>query len=48
MSKVIDFLKGKKTFIVGGLLILLGILQGDTETILEGLGLMTLRAGLGK
>lgn len=40
------FLKGKKTFIVGCLLILLGLLQKNNEMVLEGLGFITLRAGL--
>ena len=48
MTKVIEFLKGKRTFVVGGLLVLLGILQGETAMILEGLGLITLRLGINK
>ena len=48
MNTIISFLSGKKTFIIGGLMILLGILQGDNQLILEGFGLITLRLGLAK
>lgn len=46
MDKLImvwEFLKGKKTFITGLLMISLGILQKNDSLILEGIGLMTLR-----
>ena len=43
-----NFLKGKKTYIVGILFIVLGLLQGDNTMVLEGLGFMTLRAGISK
>lgn len=46
MTKVLNFLKGKKTIIVGCLMALLGIFQGDKEMILEGLGLIFLRTGI--
>lgn len=42
----VDFLKGKKTYIVGILMIVLGYLNGDQKMILEGIGLITLRAGI--
>ena len=42
------FLKGKKTHIVGLLMILLGFLQADNTLIMEGLAFMTLRAGISK
>lgn len=48
MMQFIDFLKGKKTYIVGSLMIILGLLQGDNQMIFEGLGLITLRAGVAK
>lgn len=48
MSQIIDFLKGKKTYIIAVLMIVLGILQGDNQLILEGLAMMTLRAGISK
>lgn len=45
---VINFLRGKKTYIIGGLMIILGILQNDNQMILEGIGFITLRAGVSK
>lgn len=45
---ILNFLKGKKTYIVGLLMMALGLLQGDTVLMLEGLGLITLRAGVNK
>ena len=44
----LDFLKGKKTYIIAILMILLGFLNNDQKLILEGLGLFTLRAGISK
>ena len=41
-----NFLKGKKTYIVGLLMIALGLLTADNPLVLEGLGLITLRAGV--
>lgn len=46
--KVINFLKGKKTYIVAALMVALGLLQGDQRMVLEGLGLVTLRLGIAK
>lgn len=48
MTKILSFLSGKKTYIVGILSIVLGILNGDTELIMTGLAAMTLRAGINK
>ena len=48
MKKVISFFKGKKTYVVGILMIVLGLLQGDNTLVLEGLGLVSLRAGVSK
>ena len=45
---IINFLRGKKTYIVGILMVILGFLQEDSELILEGVGFVTLRAGIGK
>ena len=45
---IIDFLSGKKTYIVGILTIILGLLNGDTQMVMTGLGLITLRAGVAK
>ncbi len=54
-----DFLSGKKTYIVAGLMVIVGIVEGLTGggwggvmenalVILNGLGLGTLRAGVAK
>lgn len=48
MSKIIDFLSGKKSYIVGILMIVLGLLNGDNEILLQGVAVMTLRAGISK
>lgn len=39
-------LDGRKTYIVGILSILLGIVQGDTQLILQGLGFIGLRLAI--
>jgi len=48
MSKIVDFLKGKKSYIVGILMIVLGLLQNDNALVMQGLSVITLRAGIGK
>ena len=48
MENLKTFLSGKKTYVVGILMIALGLLQKDNQLILEGLGLLTLRAGISK
>ena len=48
MNKVIDFFYGRKTYITGAVMSLLGLLQGDTEMVMQGLGLIFLRAGIAK
>lgn len=48
MQKLILFFQGKKTYAIGVLMILLGVLQGDSKLILEGIGFITLRAGMKK
>jgi len=45
---VVGFLSGKKTYFIGALMIALGLLQGDNQMVLEGLGLITLRLGVAK
>ncbi len=40
------YLQGKKTYIVGSLMILLGYMTNNNEMILQGLGLITLRMGI--
>lgn len=44
---IISFLVGKKTYIVGSLMIVLGLLTGNNDMVLQGLGLMTLRSAIG-
>jgi hypothetical protein len=41
-----DFLKGKKTYIVGLLMIILGLINNDRQMVLDGLGFITVRAGI--
>ena len=48
INKVKSLLSGKKTYIVGILMIALGYTSGDNTLILEGLGLISLRAGVAK
>lgn len=43
-----DFLCGKKTYIIGLLMIILGYLQENTPMIMEGLAIITLRMGISK
>lgn len=45
---LINFLKGKKTFVVGLLMVALGYLTGDNGLILEGLGFITMRSAVAK
>jgi hypothetical protein len=46
--KIIEMLKGNKTYIIGVLMILLGLLQGNNEMLLQGTGFITLRLGIAK
>jgi hypothetical protein len=48
LVKTVVFLQGKKTYLVGSLMILLGYLQGNNQLVLEGLSVVTLRAGIKK
>lgn len=41
-------LKGKKAYLVGVLTIMLGLLTSDNAVILNGLAIITLRAGISK
>jgi hypothetical protein len=41
-----DFFKGKKTIIVGTLMIILGLYNNDNQMILEGIGFITIRSGV--
>jgi hypothetical protein len=46
VKKVRDFLKGKKTFAIGVLMIALGLLTEENTMVLEGIGFITLRAAI--
>lgn len=46
MNKIIQFLKGKKTYIVGIAGIIYGLYSGSNDMVLIGLGLMGLRNGI--
>lgn len=48
VNTIISFLSGKKTFIVGILTIVLGLLNGDNALVLQGLSVMTLRSAISK
>ena len=45
---IINFLRGKKAYIVGTLMVILGILQSNNDMILQGLSVITIRAGIAK
>ena len=46
MKGIKVFFIGKKTYIVGVLMIALGLLQGDNQMVLTGIGFITLRAAV--
>lgn len=48
MHKVLDFFAGKKSYIVGALMVALGLLNGDNDMVLQGIAVVTLRAGIAK
>lgn len=48
LEHLVDFFDGKKTYIVGTLMIILGLLNGDNKMILDGVGFMTVRAAISK
>lgn len=45
---IMDFFAGKKTYIVGFLMILLGLINGDNKMVLDGVGFITMRAAIAK
>lgn len=47
MKAIISFLSGKKTYIIGSLMIALGLLTGNNQMVLEGVGFITLRSAVG-
>ena len=48
MKQIIEFLSGKKSYLVGALMIALGCLTDNGQMILEGVAIITLRAGVSK
>ena len=46
MKEILEYLKGKKSYITGLLAIAYGVYFKDTEAVLLGLGLMSLRNGI--
>lgn len=48
MTNIIAFFSGKKSYIVGILTVILGFMNNDTQMIMAGLGIITLRAGIAK
>lgn len=48
INAIVGFLSGRKTYAIGVALIIVGLYKNDTQMVLEGLGLCTLRAGINK
>ena len=48
LIKLRALLAGKKAYIVGALMMILGVLNDDAKLVLEGLGIITIRAGIKK
>lgn len=46
MEKLLVFLSGKKTYVVAGLMLILGIIQQDQTMIMEALAIAFLRNGV--
>jgi len=44
--KYLNALKGYRTFIIAGLMVILGILKQDMNMVMEGLAIGFLRAGI--
>lgn len=48
VSKLADFFDGKKSYIVGILMVVTGLLNNDNDMVLQGIAVITLRAGIAK
>lgn len=48
LKRVRDLVSGRKAYVIGVLLVVLGLLQGDNQLVLEGVAVITLRAGIAK
>lgn len=44
--KIVEFLKGKKTYIIAVLMVVLGLMTDNNQMILEGMGFAGLRNAL--
>lgn len=43
LKNILSACKGKKTYVISGLMVILGLLQGNNDMILQGLGFAALR-----
>jgi uncharacterized membrane protein YiaA len=48
MCKIVEFLEGKKAYIVGVAMVLCGLYNADNSLVLQGFAVITLRAGISK
>lgn len=48
MESIVEFLKGKKSYLIAAVTVLYGLLTGNTDAVLQGFGLASLRAGVSK
>lgn len=48
INDIADFFDGKKTYLVGLLMIALGLFTEDSQMVLTGFGFLGLRAGIAK
>ena len=46
MKTFFNLFKGKKTYAIGAAMLVLGFLTDNTQMMLEGLGFITIRAGI--
>lgn len=48
VNGILDFLSGKKAYIIGGFAIALGLIYQDKDLVMVGFSTITLRAGISK
>ena len=46
--KILSFFSGKKTYLIGLAMIILGYYNNDSQMLMEGLAVITLRQGIAK
>lgn len=46
LTQIYNFFKGKRTYIIGIMMITVGYLQGNGDLILQGFSICSLRAGI--